>query len=126
MIDTDVLIWFFRGNESAEVFLRKIPYGQRVTSSLCIMELVQGCLDRHELKTVKDFAKNNLSSVMHPDDKTCEKAMILLERHSLSDGLRTIDALLAATAITKGVTLATSNLKHFKNISGLHLQPFAP
>jgi predicted nucleic acid-binding protein len=36
-----------------------------------------------------------------------------------SDGLRTFDALIAATAITEGFTLVSRNRKHFQMISDL-------
>ncbi|WP_163834936.1 type II toxin-antitoxin system VapC family toxin [Spartinivicinus ruber] len=35
------------------------------------------------------------------------------------------DALIAATAIRYGETLCTTNLKHFKPISGIELQQFS-
>ncbi len=91
-----------------------------------MMELIQGCLDKHELKAVKEFMSINISSLVHPDDNISEKAILLLEKHSLSDGLRTIDALIAASALNKGAALATSNYKHFKKISGLSVLKFEP
>lgn len=90
------------------------------------MELIQGCRDKEELRTVKKFTKENISTIIHPDEKISEKAIILLERYSLSDGLRTVDAMIAASALINSAALSTANYKHFKNISGLELIKFAP
>jgi hypothetical protein len=107
-------------------FMAKVLYTDRCASSLCIMELVQGCLNKEELKSVKKFIKENICHVIHPDDHVSEKAIHLLERHAMSDGLRTIDAIIAASALVKGADLATANYKHFKNISTLKIRKFNP
>lgn len=90
------------------------------------MELIQGCLDKRELKTVKEFIKANFPAMIYPDEKIYEKAILLLERYALSDGLRTVDALIAASAIIHNAALATANYKHFKNIHGLNVLKFEP
>jgi predicted nucleic acid-binding protein len=46
----------------------------------------------------------------------------LLKRHAKSDGLRTFDALIAATAIVEGFTLVSRNRKHFHIIADLALE----
>jgi predicted nucleic acid-binding protein len=126
IFDTDVLIWYFRGSVKAREFISGVPYRDRQVSSLCIMELVQGCRDRQELREVKAFIRDNIAHVVHPDEGISEKAIALLEGHAFADGLRTIDALLAATALRDGDTLAPANHKHFKKIAGLEVRKFTP
>ena len=126
IFDTDVLIWYFRGNQKAKEFLSGVPYRDRQVSSLCVMELVQGCRDRQELREVKEFIRDNIAGVIHPDDHISEKAITLLEEHSSADGLRTIDALVAATALREDEPLATANHKHFKKIARLEVRKFVP
>jgi predicted nucleic acid-binding protein len=46
----------------------------------------------------------------------------LLKRYAKSDGLRTFDALIAATAIEEGLTLLSKNRKHFQMIGELNLE----
>ncbi len=46
----------------------------------------------------------------------------LLKRYAKSDGLRTFDALIAATAMAEGFTLVSRNRKHFHMISDLMLE----
>ncbi|MDP2277435.1 MAG: PIN domain-containing protein [Nitrospirota bacterium] len=119
-------MWFFRGNQAARDFITDISYSDRAVSSLAVMELIQGCLNKEELKAVKEFIRRNISSVIYPDERISEKAMYMLEKHALSDGLGTVDALIVATAITKGSSLATANYKHFKNIHNLNILRFEP
>lgn len=90
------------------------------------MELLQGSRDKKESITIKDFLKLNVSRIIHPDEKISEKAIILIERHALSDGLRTVDALIASTALTGNAFLATANYKHFKGIHNLDILRFEP
>ena len=82
IFDTDVLIWYFRGNQKARELIAGVPYRDRQGSSLCIMELVQGCRDRQELRTVKEFIRENIAGVIHPDENISEKAIALLEGHA--------------------------------------------
>lgn len=107
-------------------FMAKVPYVGRHISALCTMELVQGCMNKEELRSVKKFIRENIGQVIHPDERISEKALHLLERHAMSDGLRTVDALIAASALINGAALATANYKHFKNISALEVIKFNP
>lgn len=126
IIDTDVLIWYFRGNEDARDFVAGVPYQKRMISALCVMELIQGCADKNELKSVKEFIRVNFSKVIYPDERVFEKAIGLLEHHALSDGLRTVDALIAASALSHKAAFATANYKHFKGIKELNVIRFEP
>lgn len=49
------------------------------------------------------------------------RAYYLMKTHARSDGLRTFDALIAATALEEGLGLATKNRKHFRMITGLNI-----
>lgn len=97
-----------------------------MTSALCVMELIQDCAGKNELKSVKDFMRVNFSKVIYPDERVFEKAIGLLEHYALSDGLRTVDAIIAASALSHKAALATANYKHFKGIEGLHVIRFEP
>ncbi len=90
------------------------------------MELIQGCLNKKELRAVKEFINLNFSFVIYPDEKISEKAILLLERHASSEGLRTVDALIAASVLSGNNAIATANYKHFKVISSLAVIKFEP
>jgi len=46
----------------------------------------------------------------------------LLKRYAKSDGLRTFDSLIAATAMERDFELVSGSRKHFAMIDGLRLQ----
>lgn len=126
LFDTDVLIWYFRGLEAAAQLMEKTPYEQRYVSSLCIMELIQGCRNKRELKDITAFFSENFSRVVHCDGAISEKAMSLLKTYALSHGLRTVDAIIAATAITSKASFATCNYRHFSMMDEMTLIRFDP
>jgi predicted nucleic acid-binding protein len=59
--------------------------------------------------------------VVHIDADIGRLAYDLLKRYARSDGLRTFDSLIAATAIQRDFALVTWNRKHFAMIDGLRL-----
>ena len=55
IIDTDVLIWFLRGNENAQRIIKaNIPFKISVIN---YMELVQGMRSKHDIQ-IKKFKPN--------------------------------------------------------------------
>jgi hypothetical protein len=124
VFDTDVLIWYFRGSDAARFFLQRVPVSRRAISALTHMELVQGCKNRGELALVKEFVQTNITSVVHPTETMSNRALALLEAYSLAHGLRTVDALIAATALEIGAELASGNTRHYRAIDGLRLLRF--
>jgi predicted nucleic acid-binding protein len=126
IIDTDILIWYFRGDEAARRFLTRVPFPERAVSALTVMELVQGCHDRRETQDTADFVSENLAAVLHPNEVISRLALRLLELHALGAGLRVVDALIAATALDARVALATANVRHYRVIGGLSLVTFRP
>lgn len=126
IFDTDVLIWYFRGMEKAKKFLADIPLEMKVIPSPVYMELLQGCLNKEEVKTVKEFVAQNFLEIIHPNEAVSEKAVSLIEKYSLSHGLRVIDALVASTALVSEFHLSAANTKHYRFIKGLKILPFLP
>ncbi len=124
IFDTDILIWYFRGEQKALRFIASVGYSDRAISSLTVMELVQGCRNREEQGALKNFLFGNIAQIVHPSESIAERAIALLERYAASKGLRVVDALIAATAISCSAVLATANIKHYRGIDGLELKPF--
>jgi predicted nucleic acid-binding protein len=125
LFDTDVLIWYFRGLDTAAKLISKTPYEQRFVSSVCIMELIQGCRNKEELKYIMAFIKNNCR-IIHCDNNVSEKAISLIQTYALSHGLRTVDAIIAATVLVNKTCLATANYRHFDMIESVRLIKFNP
>jgi predicted nucleic acid-binding protein len=126
LFDTDVLIWYLRGLETAAELIEETPFERRIVSSLCVMELIQGCKNKKEIKEVMAFVRESFSRIVHCDETMSERALGLLRTYALSHGLRTIDALIAAAAITSEVTLVTGNYRHFEMIDKVRLMKFDP
>jgi predicted nucleic acid-binding protein len=64
-------------------------------------------------------ARREKVMIVDSDDAICRHAMALMREYRLSQGLALPDALIAATALESGETLATRNAKHFASISGI-------
>ncbi|HEX9144445.1 MAG TPA: type II toxin-antitoxin system VapC family toxin [Candidatus Binatia bacterium] len=126
IFDTDVLIWYLRGNEKACRFIEDVTHERRALSSLTFMELLQGCRNPHEAREVKAFVAENISLVVHPDEVISRRAIALLEHHAFSHELRVVDAMIAATALETASSLATANVKHYRVIAPLNLVQFKP
>ena len=60
--------------------------------------------------------------MIHIDAAIGQLAYELLKRYAKSDGLRTFDSLIAATAIEQDCALVSRNRKHFAMIEGLRLE----
>lgn len=51
------------------------------------------------------------------------RASIYVEEYTLSSGMRSGDAIIAATAVENNLVLVSSNVKHFKAVKDLQLNP---
>ncbi|HNR88582.1 MAG TPA: type II toxin-antitoxin system VapC family toxin [Spirochaetota bacterium] len=121
LIDTDVLIWYLRGNQKAFDFIER--QNGFTVSVITYMELVQGMRDKQELNRFrKRFLEWN-ASIMHLSEDISTRALYIVEKFYLSHSLEMADALIAATALVTGLPLATCNDKHFRSITGIELVP---
>ena len=83
------------------------------------MELLRGARDRRELNEADRFVKESFAEVVPIDEPASRVATDLVRQFALSHGLRLPDALIAATARTRGLKLVTGNLRHFHYIPDL-------
>jgi predicted nucleic acid-binding protein len=122
LIDSDVLIWFLRGQPQATLRLALLKQWQ--ISIATYMEVAQGCHTKAELhRTKKGFTERN--TIIHPLTSAIgDRAANLIDIYAQSHGLRMADAIIAATAIELDLTLITANVKHFKQIPELSIEPF--
>ena len=105
MIDSDVLIWYMRGNS---------------------MELVQGMQNKRELTLLRKTMRNWNAKILYINEDISTKAMFFVEQHFLSHSIVLADALIGATAISNGLKLLTSNIKHYKILKNIELEVFKP
>lgn len=120
LIETEVLIDAARGHAGAVAFLS----GQYRASDIQIsvisaMELIVGSRNKVELGETKRFLQP--IKVLPIDSNVSDVAYYLMESFTLSHGLMIPDALIAATASERELTLVTKNTRHFQMIPGLKL-----
>jgi len=124
LVDTDVLIWYLRGNERAREAIESLPSFS--VSVVTYMELVKGMRNQQELAALRRSLKNWNAGVLYINEEISIKAMFLVERHFLCDSLRLADALIASTALANGMPVLTANDKHYKAVNQLDIQVFRP
>lgn len=124
IIDTDVLIWFLRGNEKArEIVMRSVPFS---ISAVTYMELVQGMRNKEELGALKRAISAMEISVLPIAPRMSDLACSFVEEFFLSNAMSLADALIAATCLYYGEPLCTANEKHYKVIPNLDIRIFHP
>ena len=124
IFDSDVLICFFRGDAGAARLIDSQPV--RRISIVSLMELFQGARSKKEMAELRRFFRDNSFQVVPVDEPISYAAAGLMEDHALGDGLPVSDALIAATALQAGDTLATGNVRHFRRVRGIQLKQFRP
>ena len=119
LCDTNVIIEILKGNKRTINFIESIGLENIAISSVTVMELYFGALNKRELNKIKKHLQ--ALNIVHFDTDISESAIKLIERFSKSHGLQIPDAIIAATAMTSKIKLFTFNLKDFKYIDGLKL-----
>jgi len=119
LIDTDVMIDISRGNAAGATYVDSL---EDVTISIITAhELIVGARNQREVDSIDELIQ---VYPVHAElgENITGRAYELLKRYAKSDGLRTFDALIAATAITEGLTLVSRNRRHFQMIRELKLE----
>jgi predicted nucleic acid-binding protein len=120
LVDTGVFILYFRGDRRAVDFLRQtnaVIYYSRVTRK----ELLHPPIRARERREVLAFLCRH--RLVNPDPQITEGFSSLLEKYPyLRDHLA--DALIAATAWTKGLEVVTTNPRHFEPIAEIRVRRF--
>jgi len=119
IIDTDVLIWYLKGNQKAYTFVES-QLGFNI-SVVTYIELVQGMRNKHELNVFRNQFRNWNAKIIHLNEEISAKAMFYIERNYLSHSLQLADALIGATGLVHGMPIATGNDKHYRVISELEV-----
>ena len=119
LCDTDIFIEAFKNNTLATGSLRRIGFQNIALSAITLMELYFGALNTRELLKIKSRLQK--LEIINLDQKITETAINMIERYAKSHGLHIPDALIAATAICRGIQLLTYNVKDFKFVEGIRL-----
>ena len=124
LVDTDVFIWYLRGNEKAYKLIHSLD--GFCISSVTYMELVQGMRDKKELRSLQKTLKSWNVKTIFINEEISFKALFYMEEYFLSHSLELADALIGATCTTFGATLITANDKHYRVIKEINIEVFRP
>jgi predicted nucleic acid-binding protein len=124
LIDTDVLIWYLKGNEKARVIIEK-QKGFSI-SVVTYIELVRGMRNKNELNELRKAFRDWTTRILYINEEISAKAMFYIEKHFLSHSLKLADSLICATALTNGLSILTGDDKHYKMITGINIKKFRP
>jgi len=124
LVDTDVWIWYLRGLPAAADRLDRLQ--GLMFSSMSWMELLQGFRNRAEQKAVMKSLEMRHAIRLPITAEISEWAVGLMESQTLSHGLRSGDAIIAATALRHDLVLLTGNVRHFASVDGLSIERCLP
>ena len=126
IFDTDILIWVLRRQKGAIEFTDRISHDERNISVISELELLRGCRSRDEIIGIHNLLNDQFSEIVPLTEAACQTAQRLMVQFTLTRHPGTNDTLIAATALARGESVATGNLRHFDYIPGLGIHPFRP
>lgn len=124
LVDTDVLIWYLRGNNRARHEIEALP--GFFISVVTYIELVQGMRNKQELRRLRRALKMWDAKILYISEDISTKAMFYIEQYYLSHSLQLADALISATAVANGIDIFTANVKHYRILKEITLKEFKP
>jgi predicted nucleic acid-binding protein len=123
IVDTDIIIDVGRGIPEAVNCMQELKSTSRLAISVVTqMELIVGCANKSELRTLEKFLQQ--FDVITIDPIISDKAVDLLRLYRLSHGLLIADGLIAATAIIWNYPFISKNQRDYRFIQNLNLLPY--
>jgi len=123
IVDTDIIIDVGRGIPEAVNCMQELKSTSRLAISIVTqMELIVGCANKSELRTLEKFLQQ--FDVITIDPPISDKAVDLLRLYRLSHGLLIADGLIAATAIIWNYPFISKNQRDYRFIQSLNLLPY--
>jgi len=119
LLDTNILVEYYRGNEEIRDELQQIGYDTLGVSVITVMELLYGARNKEELERLKKSLYSLHQFYLTPAISI--RAVDLIKLYAKSHTLQIPDALIAATALEEDIPLYTMNVKDFQFISQINL-----
>lgn len=124
ILETDILIWYLRGNEKAKNIVEdNIPFSISVVT---YMEIIQGMKNKEEFKLFQKQMLRWNTKIIQIDQEISSRAMFYVQEYSLSHSMMLADSLIAATVVQNSEILITANDKHYKFIPNIECKKFDP
>ncbi len=121
LCDTNVLIEFYKGNDSVTKVFADVGLPNLAVSVITVGELYYGAKDKRELAQITKHLK--MLNQIDVDADVCNIFLELMQTFVLSHKLSVPDGLIAATSIRHAIPLYTFNVKDFHYLPGLTLHP---
>ena len=123
LLDTYVLIDIQRGHESAIAWFSGLTDVPRVPGFV-VMELIQDSQNTQQVHQALQLVAP--LPMIWATEVDCARALSDFTAYHLSDSLGLLNALIAACAVGRGLTLCIFNVKHYRVIPNLIMaQPYA-
>ncbi len=123
ILDSDIIIDFLRQHPPAVNWLNSLGDEEIALPGYVVMELIQGCSNKVELRGLKRFIAD--FEVIWPSTEICNEALDVFSQYKLSHNLGLLDTLIGQIAVALGLPLHTFNRKHYTVIPKLvTIQPY--
>ena len=123
LLDTNVLIDMFKGNQRVQEHIFKADFHNCHVSEITLAELYVGAFKGGRPKQFQEIGFVCKRFRILPITTALERyARLRVQLESQGLALDDFDLLIAASALTEGLTLVTHNLRHFERIDGLRLE----
>jgi len=122
ILDTCILIDYLRGEPSVYDLLVKSKDIKLSMSTVTMMELMLGALNKREVNFIQKAFK--AIEIIYINEDISKMAESLVIKYSKSHNLQIDDALIAATAMKTNEQLVTYNVSDFRYIPGVQLYKF--
>jgi predicted nucleic acid-binding protein len=110
LIDTDVLIDYLRGRSEAISYVESLT-APLILSVITVAELYSGVREGEERAALDNFV--SAFEVIPVNDEIAVQGGLYRRDYGKSHNVGLADAIIAATAVSRGATLVTLNRKHF-------------
>jgi len=116
LLDTDVLVDFFRGSRKAVAFVN-LHFERIILSSIVVAELFAGVKGDTEQAVLENFV--SLFRIVTVSTEIAKAGGLYKRDYGKSHGVGIADAILAATAEAEDAELKTLNIRHYPMLKGL-------
>ena len=123
LLDANVLIHYLKGDPGIVERIQKRIRGEMAVAAVAVYELEYGTLRAKGAWRRKrlDAVLADLEHIPFDSAAAMMAARIRVELEKSGTTLEPLDLLIAGTAMSRGATLVTNNIKEFSRVPGLHV-----
>lgn len=123
-LDTNTLIYFFKGMGRVEAYLKEVPCSRIGVSTVVLFELEVGIAKasapQKRRQQLASFTQQ-ITVVPFGSAEATAGGQIRARLERAGTPIGPLDNLIAATALRHGASLVTRNVEEFRRVDGLHV-----